>query len=98
MQAADPFRRKALSLLEHPLALLLGEIIVLYPLMGWASMGRLFSARGLQAGLLVLLCVSVLLLPTVTLLAKLPMLDAELLPAPSELKPRPGRKTREILR
>lgn len=92
MQIADPFRKKARSLLEHPLALLLGEIIVLYPLIGWASLGRLFSGRGLQTGLLLLLCLSVLLLPAVTMLAKLPVLDAELLPAPAELKPRRRRE------
>ncbi len=88
MQAADLFRGKARRLLEHPLALLLGELIVLYPLIGWAVLGRLLSGRGLQTGLLLLLCVSVLLLPTVTLLAKLPVHDAALLRAPTELKPR----------
>ena len=88
MQTADPLRKNVRRVLEHPLTLLLGEIIILYPLIGWASLGRLFSTRGLQAGLLVLLCVSVLLLPTVTLLAKLPMQEAELLPALEELKPR----------
>lgn len=88
MQTADLFRGKARRLLEHPLALLLGEIIILYPLIGWAVLGRLLTGRGLQAGLLLLLCVLVLLLPTVTLLAKLPVLDAELLPVPPEWKPR----------